>query len=750
MVEPDRAPAREDVETTARCTGSRRARPPVVERLSRPLTVVWASTRSTGGGGPARRRVARRDGGRRVSGDEPLLDLPDVAPAARSGGGGAGTLAGNAHSSAPLAVRMRPRTLEELAGQQHLLAPGAPLRRLVEGDQPMSLLLWGPPGTGKTTIASIVSQQTNRHFVEVSAVAAGVKEVRAAIDTSRNRLARTGEETVLFVDEVHRFTKAQQDALLPGVENRWVTLVAATTENPFFSVISPLLSRSLLLTLEPLTDDDVAGLIDAALTAERGLGGEVGLDDDAREHLVRLAGGDARRGLTYLEAAAGAAVSSGAATIDLATTERAVDRAAVRYDRQGDQHYDVTSAFIKSVRGSDADAALHYLARMIEAGEDPRFIARRLVILASEDVGLADPTALTTAVAAAQTIALIGMPEGRLTLAQATIALSVAPKSNAVTRAIDAAQADVRRGLVGAVPPHLRDAHYPGAKDLGHGTRYTYAHDAPYAVAEQQYAPDELLEARYYDPTTHGAEAGVKERWERVRRMVRGRDRRPAGRRRAGPAGAAPARRGRVPHHPPRGAGRAGAADAADGPRLRGPLGHAGRAAGQGGGPGPRAAPGALAGQPQPDRLRGAPGGAPLAQGAPPGDARGVARDEGPRACPGPGAAAGAGARLMRPLWFVAGAGAGLWVAFKARRAAEALTPEGFGDRVAGLQVGWEMFADEVRAGMSEKESELRARVARLEAGEQQRQLPAGPTDAPARGDRQQDGPQEGPADGQQ
>nr|WP_229660943.1 replication-associated recombination protein A [Marmoricola endophyticus] len=449
--------------------------------------------------------------------------MPTPAPAARAAGPGAGTLAGNAHSSAPLAVRMRPRTLDELAGQQHLLAPGAPLRRLVEGDQPMSLLLWGPPGTGKTTIASIVSQQTNRHFVEVSAVAAGVKEVRAAIDTARNRLARSGEETVLFVDEVHRFTKAQQDALLPGVENRWVTLVAATTENPFFSVISPLLSRSLLLTLEPLTDDDVAALIDAALVAERGLAGQVTLDEDARKHLVRLAGGDARRGLTYLEAAAGAAISAQAETIDLATTERAVDRAAVRYDRQGDQHYDVTSAFIKSVRGSDADAALHYLARMIEAGEDPRFIARRLVILASEDVGLADPTALTTAVAAAQTVQLIGMPEGRLTLAQATIALAVAPKSNAVTRAIDAAQADVRRGLVGAVPPHLRDAHYPGAKDLGHGTRYTYAHDAPYAVAEQQYAPDELADAHYYEPTSHGAEASVKERWERVRRMVRGR-----------------------------------------------------------------------------------------------------------------------------------------------------------------------------------------------------------------------------------
>src|SRR5687768_11901977 len=333
---------------------------------------------------------------------------------------------------------MRPRTLDELVGQQHLLATGSPLRRLIEGDQPMSLLLWGPPGTGKTTIAAILSGQTDRHFVEVSAVAAGVKEVRAAIDAARQLLVRTGRETVLFVDEVHRFTKAQQDALLPGVENRWVSLVAATTENPFFSVISPLLSRSLLLTLESLTDDDVAEVVQSALVDERGLGGTLSADEEALEHLVRLAGGDARRALTYLEAAAGAAKAVEQEHIDLETAERAVDRAAVRYDRQGDQHYDVTSAFIKSIRGSDADAALHYLARMMQAGEDPRFIARRLVILASEDIGLADPTALTTAVAAAQAVQLIGMPEARLNLAQAVIALAVAPKSNAVITAIDA------------------------------------------------------------------------------------------------------------------------------------------------------------------------------------------------------------------------------------------------------------------------------------------------------------------------
>ena len=400
----------------------------------------------------------------------------------------------------------------------------------------MSLLLWGPPGTGKTTIASIVSGQTNRHFVEVSAVAAGVKEVRAAIDSARHRLGRNGQETVLFVDEVHRFTKAQQDALLPGVENRWVTLVAATTENPFFSVISPLLSRSLLLTLEPLTDDDVRGVIERALTDERGLGGQVTLSPEALEHLVRLAGGDARRSLTYLEAAAGAALVStgstdgedstdgrGPVVVDLETTERAVDRAAVRYDRQGDQHYDVTSAFIKSIRGSDADAALHYLARMVEAGEDPRFIARRLVILASEDVGLADPTALPAAVAAAQAVQLIGMPEARLNLAQAVIHLALAPKSNAVITAIDAASADVRAGKIGPVPAHLRDAHYGGSTRLGHGAGYQYSHDAPFGIAEQQYAPDVVVDAEYYRPTSLGAEAGLKERWARIRRLIRGR-----------------------------------------------------------------------------------------------------------------------------------------------------------------------------------------------------------------------------------
>src|SRR4051795_723 len=417
---------------------------------------------------------------------------------------------------------MRPRTLDEVVGQQHLLGPSAPLRRLVEGDAPLSVILWGPPGTGKTTLAMLIARSTRRRFRELSAVTAGVKDVRQVVDEAKRALGETGAQTVLFVDEVHRFSKTQQDALLPSVENRWVTLVAATTENPFFSVISPLLSRSLLLTLEPLTDEDIRGVVEQALTDERGLRGEVGVDDLAMDHLVRLAGGDARRALTYLEAAAGAAVSRGLAVVDLAATETAVDRAAVRYDRQGDQHYDVTSAFIKSVRGSDADAALHYLARMVEAGEEPRVLPRRLVVLPPEDMGLADPTALTTAVAAAQAVQLIGMPEARLNLAQATIALALAPKSNAVISAIEAASADVRAGKVGPVPSHLRDAHYGGSKKLGHGKGYRYAHDEPFGVAEQQYAPDVVSGATYYRPTSLGAEAAVKERWERIRRMIRG------------------------------------------------------------------------------------------------------------------------------------------------------------------------------------------------------------------------------------
>ncbi len=450
---------------------------------------------------------------------EGLFDLPD-APVPAPGGG---SLDSSDHASAPLAVRMRPRTLDELVGQEHLLAAGSPLRQVIDGDQPLTLLLWGPPGTGKTTIASLISRHTNRRFVEISAVSAGVKEVRDVIAGARRALANSGTETVLFVDEVHRFSKTQQDALLPGVENRWVSLVGATTENPHLSVISPLLSRALLLTLGSLSDDDVRVLLERALTEERGLGGAVTLTDEAKDHLIRLAGGDGRRILTYLEAASGAATAQGRTEVTVEDAALAVDRAAVRYDRQGDQHYDVISAFIKSIRGSDVDASLHYLARMVEAGEDPRFIARRLMILASEDIGLADPSALTTAVAAAQAVALIGFPEARLTLAQAVIALATAPKSNAVIRAIDSAQADVQAGKVGAVPPALRDAHYAGAKKLGHGHDYLYAHSDPRGVVGQQYAPDDVDSATYYEPGEHGEEAAIAERLERIRAILRDR-----------------------------------------------------------------------------------------------------------------------------------------------------------------------------------------------------------------------------------
>ncbi|MEW1846300.1 replication-associated recombination protein A [Nonomuraea angiospora] len=412
---------------------------------------------------------------------------------------------------------MRPRTLDEVIGQRHLLGPGTPLRRLVESEAPMSLFLWGPPGTGKTTLAYVVSNVTKRRFVEVSAVSAGVKDVRAAIDNARRELGMSGRQTVLFVDEVHRFNKAQQDALLPAVENRWVTFIGATTENPFFSVISPLLSRSLLLTLESLSEDDIRAVLERAVSDPRGLGGRATLAPQALEHLVRLAGGDARRSLTYLEAAALLADD-----ITIEVVEKAVDKAAVRYDRQGDQHYDVISAFIKSMRGSDADAALHYLARMIEAGEDPRFIARRIVIFASEDVGMADPTCLQTAVAAAQAVQLIGLPEGQITLAHAVIHCAMAPKSNAVVKAIGAAVGDVRRGLIGQVPGHLRDAHYPGAAKLGHGDGYKYPHDFDHGLVRQEYAPEQVRDRRYYEPTRHGAEAPVADRWAKIRDFLRG------------------------------------------------------------------------------------------------------------------------------------------------------------------------------------------------------------------------------------
>lgn len=434
-----------------------------------------------------------------------------------------GSLFDQEGAAAPLAVRMRPRTLSEFVGQSHALNQGGPLQRLLSDSTEVaktSVILWGPPGTGKTTVAQLIARAGNAKFVELSAVTAGVKDVRDVIATAGENRSLYGSQTVLFVDEVHRFNKAQQDALLPGVESGAVTLVAATTENPSFSVIAPLLSRSLLITLTSLSDKDIENLIDRALTDARGLNNKVTVIKDAKAGLIRLAGGDARRALTILEAAAAVATAENATEISIEHLATASDHHVIRYDRAGDQHYDVISAFIKSVRGSDVDAALHYLARMIEAGEDPRFIARRLMILASEDIGLADPTALQTAVAAAQTVALIGFPEARITLAQATIQLCLAPKSNSAYLAIDAAIADLHAGKIGEVPAPLRDSHYARAGDLGHGVGYTYPHDLTDGVASQQYLPDAIATARYYIPVERGAEANLAKVWTKIRAIL--------------------------------------------------------------------------------------------------------------------------------------------------------------------------------------------------------------------------------------
>ncbi|MCP2636913.1 replication-associated recombination protein A [Microbacterium sp. HD4P20] len=428
---------------------------------------------------------------------------------------------------------MRPVSLDEVAGQSHLLRAGSPLVTLANPDASArtgtSVILWGPPGTGKTTLAQAIARSSGRRFVELSAVTAGVRDVREVMQEALTQRDLYDQSTILFLDEIHRFTKAQQDALLPGVENGWVVLIAATTENPSFSVVSPLLSRSLLLTLKPLTDEDLCVLIDRAVADPRGLAGAVSLSDEGRSALVRLASGDARRALTALEAAASLAVPDEADGSDGEAPEitsehvaQAVDRALLRYDRQGDEHYDVISAFIKSIRGSDVDAAMHYLARMIEAGEDPRFIARRLIISAAEDIGLADPQALPIAVAAADAVQFIGMPEGRIPLAEATAYLATTAKSNAAYLAINAAIADVRSGGFGPVPVHLRDAHYAGAKRLGHGKGYVYPHDAEIGISAQQYLPDELRGRRYYEPKALGAERDVQARLEKIRRILDG------------------------------------------------------------------------------------------------------------------------------------------------------------------------------------------------------------------------------------
>ncbi len=449
------------------------------------------------------------------------LDGPAASPSAAPSPSAA------ASATSPLAVRMRPRTLDEVVGQAHLLRPGAPLRRLVEGGSAASVLLYGPPGTGKTTIARLLAGVGERHFVALSALSSGVKELRAVIDDARRRRDHRDQQTVLFVDEVHRFSKTQQDALLGAVEDRIVLLVAATTENPSFSVVSPLLSRSLVLQLQSLTEDDLRALLRRAVADPRGLAGAVEVSGEAEDALVRLAAGDARRALTALEAAADGVLvpdrpAGDVPELDLAAVERAVTEVAVRYDRAGDQHYDVISAFIKSIRGSDPDAALHYLARMLVAGEDPRFIARRLMVHASEDVGLADPTALPAAVAAAQVVQLVGVPECRLALAQVTVHLATAPKSNAVITAIDEAMAAVRGGAVGSVPAHLRDGHYTGAQKLGNAVGYRYPHNVPDGVLPQQYPPDDLVGVDYYRPTGRGAERALGERLPRLRRVVRG------------------------------------------------------------------------------------------------------------------------------------------------------------------------------------------------------------------------------------
>jgi putative ATPase len=425
-------------------------------------------------------------------------------------------------STGPLAMRMRPQGFEELVGQGRALAAGSPLQLLLTGAGSVSVILWGPPGSGKTTIANLISGQTGRKFRELSAVSAGVRDVREVIEKAREDSSLYGTETVLFIDEVHRFNKGQQDALLPAVENGWVILVAATTENPSFSVVSPLLSRSVVVKLELLDQSSLRTVLTRAMESERGLNASITATDEAMDALIDASSGDARRALTSLESAANAALARGSAEIDVEDVENAINIVAVNYDKDGDTHYDVVSAFIKSIRGSNPDAALHYLARMLHAGEDPRFIARRLMILASEDIGLAASQVLLTAVAAAQSVALVGMPEAQIILAHATLEATLAPKSNSVVTAIGAAMADVQRGRVGTVPDHLRDAHYPGASALGHGRNYLYPHDEPSGVAPQTYLPEELQDVGYFQATHHGAEERLGAVADRLRKLRQG------------------------------------------------------------------------------------------------------------------------------------------------------------------------------------------------------------------------------------
>ena len=412
----------------------------------------------------------------------------------------------------PLAARMRPRTLEEFVGQQHLFGPGTPLGALIGGGTLPSLILWGPPGSGKTSLAYALAKEVGAELTQLSAVSSGVADARKVMQSARGGMFRT----VLFVDEVHRWSKAQQDVLLPAVEDGSITLIGATTENPYFSLVSPLLSRTLLLRLDPLGDDDERELLDRALTdEERGLGKHhVTVDDEAIAHLVDVAGGDARIALTGLETAVLSAVAAGETNVDRDRAAEAIQQKAIVYDRQGDAHYDVISAFIKSIRGSDPDAALFWLARMLEAGEDARYIARRMIVHASEDIGLADPRALLVAVAAAQAVEHVGLPEAQLNLAEAAIYLARAPKSNSVIVSLGRAQDDARSN--DPVPRHLRDAHYPGAAKLGHGRGYKYPHDYAGHVVEQEYRPARFSGTRYYEPSDQGEERspGSGEEWE--------------------------------------------------------------------------------------------------------------------------------------------------------------------------------------------------------------------------------------------